>query len=233
MRRGIIIALDGYSSTGKSTFAKMIARKLGYIYIDTGAIYRAITLYAIDSGFIINDSEINTELLLKSIKEERISVYFRTLPPENKSCTFLNGANVENEIRTLKVSGLVSIVAAIPFVREFVDIILHRIGQEGGVVMDGRDIGTAVFPNAQLKIFMTADPEIRAERRLKEMLASGENAKFEDVLENIRKRDYMDTHRTTSPLTMAPDAILLDNSHLTLDEQLLWIEQILQQKQII
>lgn len=233
MRRGIIIALDGYSSTGKSTFAKMIARKLGYIYIDTGAIYRAITLYAIDSGFIINDSEINTELLLKSIKEERISVYFKTLPPENKSCTFLNGANVENEIRTLKVSGLVSIVAAIPFVREFVDIILHRIGQEGGVVMDGRDIGTAVFPNAQLKIFMTADPEIRAERRLKEMLASGENAKFEDVLENIRKRDYMDTHRTTSPLTMAPDAILLDNSHLTLDEQLLWIEQILQQKQII
>lgn len=233
MRRGIIIALDGYSSTGKSTFAKMIARKLGYIYIDTGAIYRAITLYAINSGFIINDSEINTELLLKSIKEERISVYFRTLPPENKSCTFLNGANVENEIRTLKVSGLVSIVAAIPFVREFVDIILHRIGQEGGVVMDGRDIGTAVFPNAQLKIFMTADPEIRAERRLKEMLASGENAKFEDVLENIRKRDYMDTHRTTSPLTMAPDAILLDNSHLTLDEQLLWIEQILQQKQII
>lgn len=233
MRRGIIIALDGYSSTGKSTFAKMIARKLGYIYIDTGAIYRAITLYAIDSGFIINESEINTELLLKSIKEERISVYFRTLPPENKSCTFLNGANVENEIRTLKVSGLVSIVAAIPFVREFVDIILHRIGQEGGVVMDGRDIGTAVFPNAQLKIFMTADPEIRAERRLKEMLASGENAKFEDVLENIRKRDYMDTHRSTSPLTMAPDAILLDNSHLTLDEQLLWIEQILQQKQII
>ena len=233
MRRGIIIALDGYSSTGKSTFAKMIARKLGYIYIDTGAIYRAITLYAIESGFIINDSEINTELLLKSIKEERISVYFRTLPPENKSCTFLNGTNVENEIRTLKVSGLVSIVAAIPFVREFVDIILHRIGQEGGVVMDGRDIGTAVFPNAQLKIFMTADPEIRAERRLKEMLASGENAKFEDVLENIRKRDYMDTHRTTSPLTMAPDAILLDNSHLTLDEQLLWIEQILQQKQII
>lgn len=233
MRRGIIIALDGYSSTGKSTFAKMIARKLGYIYIDTGAIYRAITLYAINSGFIINDSEINTELLLKSIKEERISVYFRTLPPENKSCTFLNGANVENEIRTLKVSGLVSIVAAIPFVREFVDIILHRIGQEGGVVMDGRDIGTAVFPNAQLKIFMTADPEIRAERRLKEMLASGENAKFEDVLENIRKRDYMDTHRATSPLTMAPDAILLDNSHLTLDEQLLWIEQILQQKQII
>lgn len=225
--------MDGYSSTGKSTFAKMIARKLGYIYIDTGAIYRAITLYAIDSGFIINDSEINTELLLKSIKEERISVYFRTLPPENKSCTFLNGANVENEIRTLKVSELVSIVAAIPFVREFVDIILHRIGQEGGVVMDGRDIGTAVFPNAQLKIFMTADPEIRAERRLKEMLASGENAKFEDVLENIRKRDYMDTHRTTSPLTMAPDAILLDNSHLTLDEQLLWIEQILQQKQII
>ena len=225
--------MDGYSSTGKSTFAKMIARKLGYIYIDTGAIYRAITLYAIDSGFIINDSEINTELLLKSIKEERISVYFKTLPPENKSCTFLNGANVENEIRTLKVSGLVSIVAAIPFVREFVDIILHRIGQEGGVVMDGRDIGTAVFPNAQLKIFMTADPEIRAERRLKEMLASGENAKFEDVLENIRKRDYMDTHRTTSPLTMAPDAILLDNSHLTLDEQLLWIEQILQQKQII
>lgn len=233
MRRGIIIALDGYSSTGKSTFAKMIARKLGYIYIDTGAIYRAITLYAIDSGFIINDSEINNELLLKSIKEERISIYFRTLPPENKSCTFLNGANVENEIRTLKVSGLVSIVAAIPFVREFVDIILHRIGQEGGVVMDGRDIGTAVFPNAQLKIFMTADPEIRAERRLKEMLASGENAKFEDVLENIRKRDYMDTHRTTSPLTMAPDAILLDNSYLTLDEQLLWIEQILQQKQII
>ena len=131
MRRGIIIALDGYSSTGKSTFAKMIARKLGYIYIDTGAIYRAITLYAIESGFIINDSEINTELLLKSIKEERISVYFRTLPPENKSCTFLNGTNVENEIRTLKVSGLVSIVAAIPFVREFVDIILHRIGQEG------------------------------------------------------------------------------------------------------
>src|SRR5574344_1767752 len=176
----IIIAIDGHSSTGKSTYAKMIASKIGYIYIDTGALYRAVTLYAIENELISKNNTIDEEKLQKSL--ENLSVNFKTTGRNGKSETYLNEKNVEKEIRTLKVSNKVSYIAAIPFVREFVDRRLREIGKNKGVVMDGRDIGTAVFPQAELKIFMTADPKIRAERRLNEMVEKGENPQYDEVL---------------------------------------------------
>lgn len=227
----IIIAIDGYSSTGKSTFAKAIAKKLGYLYIDTGAMYRAVTLLADRKGFISKNNTINEEGLeriLKSCGEADIS--FRISTSEGKCETYLNGENVEKRIRSLDISDKVSHIAAIPSVREFVDRRLHEIGKAKGVVMDGRDIGTAVFPDAELKIFMTANPEIRAQRRLEELLAKGEKAELKEVLENIRKRDYIDEHRETDPLTKAADAITLDNSHMTVDEQMEWVMGILKSK---
>lgn len=216
---GIIIAIDGYSSTGKSTFAKLIAARLGYIYIDTGALYRAVTLHAIRQGYIGKDNVIDEVRLRKSLEDVTINF---SLGEGGKSETCVNGENVEKQIRTMKVSSKVSYIAAIPFVREFVDRLLREIGKNKGVVMDGRDIGTAVFPNAEIKIFMTADPKIRAQRRILEMKAKGEEADPEEVLKNIQERDYIDEHRPTAPLSKAPDAILLDNSHMTIDEQLDW-----------
>ncbi len=227
----IIIAIDGYSSTGKSTFAKAIAKKLGYLYIDTGAMYRAVTLLADRKGFISKNNTINEEGLeriLKSCGEAEIS--FRISPPQGECETYLNGENVEKRIRSLDISDKVSHIATIPFVREFVDRRLREIGKSKGVVMDGRDIGSAVFPDAEIKIFMTADPEIRAKRRLEELLARGEKAELKDVLDNIRKRDYIDEHRATDPLTRAADAIMLDNSHMTVDEQMEWVMGILKSK---
>lgn len=224
----IIIAIDGYSSTGKSTFAKLVAAKLGYIYIDTGALYRAVTLSACLNGAIGPQNDIDHENLEKTLSVTTIE--FRPTGENGKSETYLNGKNVEKDIRTLEISGKVSHIAAIPSVRNFVDSMLKGYGEKKGVVMDGRDIGTAVFPNAELKIFMTADPQIRAERRLREMVLKGENPDREEVLKNLLERDYIDTHREVAPLTQASDAVVLDNSHMTLEEQMDWILNILDKR---
>lgn len=221
----IIIAIDGYSSTGKSTFAKLIAARIGYIYIDTGALYRAVTLYAIKKGFISSDNTIDEAELKKAL--EKIKISFKATGSDGKSETYIDNENVEKSIRTLRVSSKVSYIAALPFVREYVDFQLHHIGENKGVVMDGRDIGTAVFPQAELKIFMTADPEVRAQRRILEMRSKGENPDPDEVLKNLLERDYIDTHRKTAPLTKAPDAILLDNSNMTIQEQMDWVLKLL------
>ncbi len=220
----IIIAIDGYSSTGKSSFAKQIAARLGYVYVDTGALYRAVTYFAFTNGFIDRDGKVNKTGLRTTLKANRIT--FRT-SSEGKSQTYLNDANVEKQIRTLEISNKVSIIAAIPFVRDYVDGILRQFGENKGVVMDGRDIGTAVFPNAELKLFMTASVEVRAQRRYDEIKNSGGNDTYDNVLKNLKERDYMDTHRETHPLVQAEDAILLDNSNMTIPEQFVWLDKIL------
>jgi len=217
----IIIAVDGHSSTGKSTFAKEIAQRLGLLYVDTGALYRGVTLLAIRESLISDNNTIDIQLLearLPSLVPE-----FRNTGIGGRSELYLNGILVEKEIRSLAVSSKVSYIAALPLVRNFVDKILREYGERRGVVMDGRDIGTAVFPDAELKIYMTADARVRARRRYDEMIAKGEAADFEKILENIIERDYIDEHRDTAPLRMAPDALLLDNSHMTLEEQMEWL----------
>lgn len=229
----IIIAIDGYSSTGKSTFAKLIAGKLDYIYIDTGALYRAVTLYALRNGWIAgpvpgDPCPIDTAALQQGLKEAVFA--FRPTGPGGKSETYLGGENIESEIRTMEISERVSYISALPFVRAFVDDLLHAFGKEKGVVMDGRDIGTAVFPDAELKIFMTASPRIRAERRYRELLAAGRPQSLEQVLKNLEERDYLDTHRQTDPLVRAEDAILLDNSNMTIQQQVEWLRGILRSR---
>ncbi len=220
----IIIAIDGYSSTGKSSFAKLVAKGLGYIYADSGALYRAVTYFAYTNGFIDDAGNIDKENLAKVLP--RIEITFRT-NKKGDSVTCLNGSNVEKYIRTSTVSAHVSPIAEIPFVRDFVNVMLRRMGQDKGLVMDGRDIGTAVFPNAELKIFMTASAKVRAERRLKELLAKGEKATLQSVLENLNQRDYIDSHRQKDPLTKAKDAIELDNSCMTFEEEIEWLNNIL------
>ncbi|MCQ2071990.1 MAG: (d)CMP kinase [Bacteroidaceae bacterium] len=217
----IIIAMDGHSSCGKSTMAKALAKKIGYTYIDTGAMYRAVTLYALRRGFIDGDS-INETALQKEIAD--ISITFGK-DAEGKQFTMLNGENVEREIRGMEVSGKVSPISAIAFVREAMTAQQRIMGGKGAIIMDGRDIGTTVFPNADLKIFVTATDEIRAQRRYDELIAKGESAVYEDVLKNVRERDYIDSHRAVSPLRKADDAIVLDNSHLTMEEQDQWLLQ--------
>lgn len=220
----IIIAIDGYSSTGKSTFAKLVAKGLGYIYADSGALYRAITYFAYTNGFIDEKGNVDKENLQKVIMN--ITVSFRT-NKKGESRTLLNGTDVERQIRTLTVSNNVSRIAEIPYVRSFVNMQLRSMAVDKGLVMDGRDIGTAVFPNAELKIFMTASEQVRAMRRFKELQEKGEKDTFEQVLENLRKRDYIDSHRETDPLTRAKDAIELDNSSMTMDEEIEWLNKIL------
>lgn len=222
----IIIAIDGYSSTGKSSFAKLIAKDFSFLYLDSGALYRAVTLYAMRRGFVNSDGSIDKESLVNSLQD--IDIHFEYAP--EGSHTFLGNECVDSEIRSLDVSSHVSPVAVIPEVREFVDHKLVEYGKNGRIVMDGRDIGTSVFPNADLKIFMVADDRIRAERRLKEMVANGQNPDFKEVLDNLKSRDYIDSHRETSPLRQAEDAIVLDNSDMTLDNQMDWIRNIIQQK---
>lgn len=219
----IIIAIDGYSSTGKSTFARKVAASLGYLYLDTGALYRAVTLQMLEKGILGPDKSVDLPALRDEL--ERTDVAFRPTGPGGTCETYLNGRPVEPEIRSLRISDNVSHIAALPCVREYVDRILRRYGQERGVVMDGRDIGTAVFPDAELKIFMTADPEIRARRRQLELEAKGEPAAFEEVLRNLQERDWLDTHRETAPLTRAADAVVLDNSRMTLEEEMDWIHR--------
>lgn len=222
----IIIAIDGYSSTGKSSFAKLIAKDFSFLYLDSGALYRAVTLYAMRHGLVNQDGSIETEKLADALKDVDIHFEYGSAG----SHTFLGDECVDDEIRSLDVSSHVSPVAVIPEVRAFVDRKLVEYGKNGRIVMDGRDIGTAVFPNADLKIFMVADDKIRAERRLKEMQSHGQNPDFQEVLENLKSRDYIDSHRETSPLRQAADAIVLDNSSMTLDDQMQWIRDLIRQK---
>ena len=217
----IIIAMDGHSSCGKSTMAKALAKKIGYTYIDTGAMYRAVTLYALRRGFINGDT-IDEDSLRRELPGLEITFGHDA---EGQQYTMLNGENVEREIRGMEVSGKVSPISAIPFVREAMVKQQRAMGSKGAVIMDGRDIGTTVFPNAQLKIFVTASDEIRARRRYEELLLKGDNPVYEDVLKNVRERDYIDSHRAVSPLRQADDAIVLDNSDMTLDEQDKWLMQ--------
>lgn len=216
----ITIAIDGFSSCGKSTMAKDLAREIGYIYIDSGAMYRAVTLYGMKNG-IFRDGNIDTGKLEEDMEDIRIS--FRLDPETGRPDTYLNGVNVEKDIRSMEVSAHVSPIAALAFVRQAMVRRQQEMGKAKGIVMDGRDIGTTVFPDAELKVFVTAAPEIRARRRYDELRARGETADFESVLENVRQRDYIDLHREVSPLKKADDALLLDNSHLTVGEQKEWL----------
>ena len=216
----ITIAIDGFSSCGKSTMAKDLAREVGYIYIDSGAMYRAVTLYSIENG-IFDGNDIDTEKLRKEIRNIRIS--FRLNPATGRPDTYLNGVNVENRIRTMEVSSKVSPISALNFVRTEMVAQQQAMGKEKGIVMDGRDIGTTVFPEAELKIFVTATPEIRAQRRYDELKAKGQEASFDEILENVKQRDYIDQHRDVSPLRKAEDALLLDNTNLTIEQQKEWL----------
>lgn len=220
----IVIAIDGFSSGGKSTFARELASRLGYIFIDSGAMYRAVTLYAIEQG-AISGGMIDHDRIVELLPD--ISIDFRYNPDRRASDIYLNGEWVEPRIRTTEVSNFVSQVSSIPQVREKLVAMQQEMGREKGVVMDGRDIGTVVFPDAELKLFMTADPGIRAMRRYKEHLAKGEQVSLEEIEENIRQRDIADQNRKISPLRQAPDAIVLDNSHMSIDEQMEWIKPLL------
>lgn len=214
----INIAVDGFSSCGKSTVAKGLAKHLGYIYIDSGAMYRAVALHALRKGWI-TETGMDKEALQQHIGD--ISIAFKT-NNKGEQETFLNGENVEREIRTLKVANGASRVSTLGFVRHELVRQQQLMGKEKGVVMDGRDIGTVVFPDAELKLFLTASPEVRARRRFEEMTAKGEDPLFEEVLANVKERDLRDTTRTESPLRKADDALELDNSHIGIDEQLQW-----------
>lgn len=221
--RKITIAIDGFSSCGKSTMAKDLAKEIGYIYIDSGAMYRAVTLYSIRNGIFDAQGNINTDKLKDEMGNIHISFKFN--PETGRPDTYLNGEKVEDEIRKMEVSSKVSPISAIPFVREALVRQQQDMGKEKGIVMDGRDIGTTVFPDAELKIFVTASAEIRAQRRFDELKAKGENPNYDDILENVKQRDYIDQNREVSPLRKADDAITLDNSHMTISEQKEWLYQ--------
>lgn len=215
----IIIAIDGFSSCGKSTMAKDLAREIGYIYIDSGAMYRAVTLYSLRHHYF-NGNEIDADKLQQDMPAIQISF---KLNAQQRPETYLNGENVENEIRGMEVSSRVSLIAALPFVREALVRLQQEMGKEKGIVMDGRDIGTTVFPDADMKVFVTASAEIRAQRRFDELKAKGQPASFEEILQNVKERDYIDQNREVSPLRKADDALLLDNSNLTIAEQKEWL----------
>ena len=211
----IVIAIDGHSSCGKSTMAKALAKKIGYVYIDTGAMYRAVTLYAMRNNMLDDASALEKSLC-------NITITFR-LNADGRPETYLNGENVEKEIRSIEVSSHVSPIAALSFVRTFLVAQQQAMGKEKGIVMDGRDIGTVVFPDAELKIFVTASAEIRAQRRYKELIEKNQPASYEEILRNVEERDYIDSHREVSPLRKADDAIVLDNSNLTHAQQDEWL----------
>lgn len=219
----IVIAIDGHSSCGKSTMAKSLAKEIGYIYVDTGAMYRSVTLYALENNLFNADGSIKEEELKNKMSEIHIS--FRLNKQTGRPETYLNGKNVEQEIRKMEVSSHVSPIATLAFVRTAMVEQQQQMGKEKGIVMDGRDIGTVVFPNAELKIFVTASPEVRAQRRYDELKAKGEQVNFDEILKNVQERDYIDSHRKVSPLRQAEDAILLDNSNLTIAQQQQWLLQ--------
>lgn len=224
----IIVAIDGHSSCGKSTMAKDLAREVGYIYVDTGAMYRTVTLFALRQGLFSAEGDIDTERLAALLPDVRIS--FRLDPATRLPIAQLNGEDVENDIRTLEVSSHVSPVAALPFVREALTRQQQAMGQEKGIVMDGRDIGTVVFPEAELKIFVTASAEVRARRRYDELTAKGQTVCYEEILKNVQERDYIDSHRAVAPLRQADDAIVLDNSQMSIPEQKAWLMEKFQEQ---
>ena len=217
----ITIAIDGHSSCGKSTMAKELARQLGYVYVDTGAMYRTVTLFAMRHNLFLADGEVDTDALRKCMPE--IEVSFRFNEETGRPDAYLNGECVEKVIRSIEVSNHVSKVAAIPFVCKAMVDQQRRMGAEKGIVMDGRDIGTTVFPVAELKIFVTASSKVRAQRRYDELKEKGMPADFDEILKNVEERDYIDSHREVSPLRQAPDALLLDNSEMTIPEQNAWL----------
>lgn len=217
----IIIAIDGFSSCGKSTMAKDLARSVGYIYVDTGAMYRAVTLYAMRHNMFNTDGTVKVDDLEKAMAGIHISFELNSKTGRNDA--FLNGEDVEDDIRSMAVAGHVSPIAAIPFVRKALVAQQQAMGTKKGIVMDGRDIGTTVFPEAELKIFVTASPVVRAERRYAELKGKGMDVNFDDILKNVEERDYIDTHREVSPLRKADDAIELDNSNMTIEEQREWL----------
>ncbi len=222
-RKRIIIAIDGHSSCGKSTFAKAIAARLGYIFIDTGAMYRAVTLYALENS-IIENGIVDEERIKASLGD--IDIDFRFNPQRGASDIYINGDLAEGKIRTIEVSNCVSAVSSIAEVRSKLVAIQQQMGRKGGVVMDGRDIGTVVFPDAEIKIYMTADPMVRAERRFKELTAKGDSVTLEEVYDNVVSRDKADMTRAISPLCKADDAVVLDNSYMSVDEQMTWFDEL-------
>ena len=224
----ITIAIDGFSSCGKSTMAKELAKKIGYIYVDTGAMYRSVTLFAMRHGLFNADGSVKTDALKQQMSN--IDITFKFNEKAGRPDTYLNGECVEEAIRTLEVSNHVSPIAAIPFVRAAMVAYQQRMGRDKGIVMDGRDIGTTVFPEAELKVFVTASAEVRARRRYDELKEKGIPADFDDILKNVQERDYIDSHREVSPLRKAADAIELDNSHMTIAEQNDWLMRQVQQR---
>ena len=218
----IIIAIDGCSSTGKSSFAKIIANEFSFLYLDSGALYRGVTLFAMENGYISGDNTINMPALLAGLED--LDLHF------GENGTYIGDRCIEEEIRSLAVAGKVSPIATVAQVREFVDRKLREFGRNKRVVMDGRDIGTTVFPDAELKIFMTANAQVRAQRRADEMKAKGMDVNLEDVMNNLLERDHIDSTRETSPLTQAPDAIVLDNSYMTMEQQLEWLKKVISEK---
>lgn len=224
----IIIAIDGHSSCGKSTMAKQLAKEIGYVYVDTGAMYRAVTLYAMRNG-MYPDAGIQEEALKAAIDAGKILITFKFNAETGRPDTYLNGEKVEDEIRQMEVSNRVSPIAALPFVRALLTEQQQAMGKEKGIVMDGRDIGTAVFPQAEMKVFVTASAKVRAERRYKELLEKAKTQEelaalnFDEVLKNVEERDYIDSHREVAPLRQAEDALVLENSNMTREEQSAWL----------
>ena len=235
MEKKIIIAIDGHSSCGKSTMAKQLAKQIGYVYVDTGAMYRAVTLFAMQNG-MYPDEGIREEELKTAVSNGEIQISFKFNAETGRPDTYLNGVRVEEEIRNMAVSSRVSPIAALPFVRSLLTEQQQAMGEKKGIVMDGRDIGTAVFPNAELKIFVTASAKVRAQRRYDELMnkAKTEEEKaalnYEEILKNVKERDYIDSHRETAPLRKAEDAIILDNSEMTIEEQNSWLLEKYQEK---
>ncbi len=223
----LTIAIDGFSSTGKSTLAKQLAKEYGYVYVDTGAMYRAVTLFAMQNGFV-SSTHLAVDSLVGAI--DQIELHFQYNPSLGFAEMFLNGVSVEQEIRSMAVSNLVSKIAEISAVRSLLVKQQQAMGLNKGIVMDGRDIGTVVFPDADLKLFMTASAETRAQRRYDELLAKGDSVTFEAILQNVQERDYIDTHREDSPLVIAEDAIEIDNSYLTREEQLAVVIELIAEK---
>lgn len=217
----IIVAIDGYSSCGKSTMAKDLARAVGYVYVDTGAMYRAVTLYALRKRLFADDGEVLVTELEQALPQIKLTFSLDSQSGLPLMC--LNGENVENEIRTIGVSSHVSPIAALPAVRSALTRQQQAMGAHRGLVMDGRDIGTVVFPDAELKIFVTASAAVRAQRRFDELKSKGMPADYDDIFHNVKERDYIDSHRDVAPLRQAPDALVLDNSHMTLEEQRQWL----------
>ena len=218
----IIIAIDGCSSTGKSSFAKIIANEFSFLYLDSGALYRGVTLFAMENGYIADDNTINMPELQKGLSQ--LDLHF------GENGTYIGDRCIEEEIRSLAVAGKVSPIATLAQVREYVDRKLREFGKNKRVVMDGRDIGTTVFPDAELKIFMTANPQVRAKRRADEMRAKGMDVNLQEVMDNLLERDRIDSTREVSPLTQAPDAIVLDNSYMTMEQQLEWLKKLISEK---